>query len=35
MKAGTMQRAGYAEIAHILNGLVSRFGWKPMMEAGK
>lgn len=35
MKAGTMQRAGYDEISHILNGLVSRFGWKPMMEAGE
>jgi hypothetical protein len=35
MKVGTMERAGYAEISQLLNGLVTRFGWKPMMEAGE
>ena len=34
MKAGTMERAGYAEIQQLLNGLVTRYGWRPMMEGG-
>jgi hypothetical protein len=34
MKAGTMERAGYAEIQQLLNGLVTRYGWHPMMEGG-
>jgi len=34
MKAGTMERAGYTEIQHILQGLVDRFGWRPITEAG-
>lgn len=29
-----MERAGYAEIQHILQGLVDRFGWRPITEAG-
>ncbi len=29
-----MERAGYAEIQHILQGLVDRFGWHPITEAG-
>lgn len=34
MKTGSMQRAGYDEISHILTGLVERFGWRPMTEEG-
>ncbi len=29
-----MERAGYTEIQHILQGLVDRFGWRPITEAG-
>jgi glutamate--cysteine ligase len=35
IKAGTTQRAGYEEIRHILQGLVDRFGWRPITESGK
>ena len=30
-----MERAGYAEIQQLLNGLVTRYGWRPMMEGGE
>ena len=30
-----MERAGYAEIQQLLNGLVARYGWRPMMEGGE
>jgi glutamate--cysteine ligase len=31
----TLKRAGYEEIELVLERLVSRFGWDPIMEAGK
>ena len=31
----TTQRVTYEEVAQLLNGLVRRFGWAPMMEAGR
>jgi len=31
----TTRRVTYEEVAQLLNGLVRRFGWAPIMEAGR